>query len=320
MSSKIDLTTEWMGLRLRSPLLIGASPLTDDLDPLCRSVENGVGAIVMRSLFEEEIVAQEGDSSSAQGPFHIGTSSYIARLRRLRRALSVPVIASLNGTSRGGWVHLARELENAGAEAIELNLYEPPLSLEEPSEAVEARQLEVVRGVVESVQIPVAVKLTPFYAALPSFVLKLEREGARGVVLFNRFYQPGINLESLEPSNDLCLSTNEELPLRLHSLATLSGRTSVMLGCSGGVHSGDDMTKAILAGAQVVQIVSVLLNRGVGAISEILDVFQGHLERWHCKSSDEIRGHLSLSNVPDPRVWERRLYARMVKRPPPPRT
>lgn len=320
MSSKVDLTTEWMGLRLRSPLLIGASSLTDDLDPLCRSVDAGAGAVVMRSLFEEEISAQEGDASTLPEPFRVGVASYVARLQRLRRALPVPLIASLNGTSRGGWVRLARELEDAGAEAIELNLYEPPSSLSEPSAEVEARQIDVVHGVVDAVRIPVAVKLAPFYSALPAFAMRLEQQGARGLVLFNRFYQPDIDLDALELSREVRLSTSDELPLRLHGLATLAGRTSLGLACSGGIHTGDDMAKAILVGAQVVQVVSALLRRGTGAVREILDGLHARLNGWKCGSLGEVRGRLSLANVPDPRAWERLNYARLIKRPPPSRS
>jgi dihydroorotate dehydrogenase (fumarate) len=308
-----------MGLRLRSPLLIGASSLTDDLDPLCRCVDEGAGAVVMRSLFEEEIRAEEGAEARPEAEvFRRGVAPYLARLQRLRRALPVPVIASLNGVTAGGWVRMARDLEDAGAEAIELNLYESAASQGEPPASVEDRLVEVARGVVDAVRIPVAVKLTQHHASLLHTARRFEEAGVRGLVLFNRLYRPDIDLETLALTREIRPSSSDDLPPRLHGIAGLHGRVSLPLACSGGVHTGDDAMKAILAGAEVVQCVSAVLRRGPGVIGEILGGLRAHLLRLRL-SLGEARGRLSLASVDDAGPWERLHYARLLKRPPPPR-
>jgi dihydroorotate dehydrogenase (fumarate) len=309
-----------MGLRLRSPLVVGASSLTDDLDPLCRCVDAGAGAVVMRSLFEEEIRHELGENPDTDAVFRQGVTPYLARLQRLRRALSVPVIASLNGTSLGGWVRLAQSIEDAGAEAIELNLYEPSSGPEEPSSVVEDRLVEVVESVAGAVRIPVAVKVAPGFAALTPLARRFEGAGARGLVLFNRWYQPDLDLDTFELTRELRLSTSDELPLRLHALGALHGRLSLDLACSGGVHTGDDAFKALLVGARVVQCVSALLRRGPGAVAEILASLRARMEGRGFSSVDQARGALSLARAPDPRAWERLHYARILKRPPPARS
>lgn len=326
----VDLSTDWVGLRLSSPLMVGASPLTDDLDVLTECVEAGAGAIVMRSLFEEQIVAEQlgayhfidsridTDAEARtflpeSDVFGLGSEPYLRRLRKLKESLSVPVIASLNGDSPGGWVDLARDLEGAGADAIELNLYEVVTDPSESAEMVEARQIAVVRSVVETVKIPVAVKISPFYSSLPAFVGQLEQAGARAVVLFNRFYQPDIDLDALDVSRELTLSTNAELPLRLHACALLTSRTPLQLGVTGGIENGDDAVKSILSGAQTVQIVSALLEHGPQRMAGILEEFRSRLERLGYASADQARGALSLDKAPDPHAWERLNYARLLK-------
>ncbi|WLD12836.1 dihydroorotate dehydrogenase-like protein [Planctellipticum variicoloris] len=326
----VDLATDWVGLRLSSPLLVGASPLTDDLDALHACVEGGAGAVVMRSLFEEQIVAEQLGAHRwidshvdmnaeartflpESDVFGLGSGPYVARLRKLRDALNVPVIASLNGTTVGGWIDLACDLEQAGAAAVELNLYEVITDLSETAAVVEARQLAVVQSVVDKVQIPVIVKLSPFYSSLPGFARQLEQTGARAIVLFNRFYQPDIDLEVLDVSREVRLSTSAELPLRLHACALLSGRTSLQLAVSGGVHTGDDAAKAILAGAHVAQVVSVLLERGPRVLANLRDELRHRLSRFGYKTLAEARGVLSLNRAPDPHAWERLNYARLLE-------
>jgi dihydroorotate dehydrogenase (fumarate) len=326
----VDLTTDWVGLRLSSPLIAGASPLTDDLEALHQCVEGGAGAIVMRSLFEEQIVAEQlgahrwidshvdmnAEASTflpESNVFGLGSGPYLARLRKLRDSLNVPVIASLNGTTAGGWVDLARDLEQAGAAGVELNLYEVITDMAETAAAVESRQLSVVRSVVEKVQIPVIVKLSPFYSSVPGFARQIEQVGARAVVLFNRFYQPDIDLEALGVSRDVRLSTSAELPLRLHACAILSGRTPLHVAVSGGVHSGDDAAKAILAGAHVVQVVSALLEKGAQRLAGIRDELRHRLSHLGYSSLEQARGVLSLNRAPDPHAWERLNYARLLE-------
>ncbi len=325
-----DLTTQWLGLNLCSPLVVGASPLTDDLDALKACVDAGAGAVVMHSLFEEQLVAEQmaahrfidsriNTDAEARSffpesdVFAMGSSSYLKRLEQLQSSLDVPVIASLNGISPGGWTQHARELEEAGASAIELNLYDLATDPSDTAITLEQRQLKVVRSVVQQVSIPVSVKLSPFYSALPSFVAGLEAAGAHGLVLFNRFYQPDMDLDELELSREVVLSTNAELPVRLHAMAMLFNRTGLEMAASGGVHTGDDAAKAILSGATVVQVVSALLAEGPSALARITDEMTQRLSAMGYTSLVEARGALSLDNAPNARTWERLNYARLLQ-------
>ncbi len=325
-----ELATEWVGLRLPTPIVVGASPLTDDLNALRRCVSCGAGAVVMRSLFEEQIVAEQlaahrfidshvdTDAEARtflpdSHVFGLGSAPYLALLRKLRDALDVPVIASLNGSSPGGWVELARELAGAGAAAIELNLYDIATSFTESGADLEARQLAVVDSVVRAAEVPVIVKLSPFYSSLPAFIRGIERAEARAVVLFNRFYQPDVDLEALDVTREVSFSTSAELPLRLHACGLLSGRTPLHLGISGGVHSGDDAAKAILCGAHVVQVVSSLLQHGPDHVRGLVDGLRARLHRLGYRSVEEALGALSLDRAPDPHAWERLNYARLLQ-------
>ncbi|NMT62516.1 dihydroorotate dehydrogenase-like protein [Marinobacter orientalis] len=324
-----ELTTRWLGLDLRSPLVVGASPLTDDLEALKACVGAGAGAVVMHSLFEEQLVAEQmaahhfidsrinmdAEARSffpESDVFEMGSGSYLKRLDLLQDALDVPVIASLNGISSGGWTQHARELEDAGAAAIELNLYDLAMDPSDTAATLEQRQLEVVRSVVEQVTIPVSVKLSSFYSALPAFVAGVEAAGARGLVLFNRFYQPDMDLDELELSREVVLSSNAELPLRLHGMAMLFNRTGLEMAASGGVHSGDDATKAILSGATVVQLVSALLVEGPSALGRITGELNQRLSTMGYRNLAEARGALSLDNAPNAGAWERLNYARLL--------
>lgn len=324
-----ELATRWLGLELRSPLVVGASPLTDDLDALRACVKAGAGAVVMHSLFEEQLVEEqmaahrfidsrinidaEARSFFPESEvFEIGSGSYLQRLELLRRSLDVPVIASLNGISTGGWTGHALELEAAGAHAIELNLYDLATNPSETAASLEQRQLAVVRSVVEQVSIPVSVKLSPFYSALPAFVAGVEAAGARGLVLFNRFYQPEMDLDELELSREVVLSSSAELPLRLHAAAMLFGQTPLELAASGGVHSGDDAAKAVLSGATAVQVVSAILADGPGAMGKIHEGLNRRLSEMGYRNLTEARGALSMEKAPNSRTWERLNYARLL--------
>ncbi|WP_372986239.1 dihydroorotate dehydrogenase-like protein [Marinobacter sp.] len=324
-----DLSTRWLGLNLRSPLVVGASPLTDDLGALKACVDAGAGAVVMHSLFEEQLVAEqmaahrfidsrinmdaEARSFFPESEvFEMGSGSYIKRLEQLQSALDVPVIASLNGISPGGWIQHAGELESAGASAIELNLYDLATDPADTAATLEQRQLEVVRSVAEQVSIPVSVKLSPYYSALPAFVAGVEAAGARGLVLFNRFYQPDMDLDELALSRDVVLSSSAELPLRLHGVAMLFGRTGLEMAVSGGVHRGDDAAKAILSGATAVQVVSALLAEGPEALARITEEMKSRLSAMGYDSLAEARGVLSLENAPNAQTWERLNYARLL--------
>jgi dihydroorotate dehydrogenase (fumarate) len=324
-----ELATRWLGLDLCSPLVVGASPLTDDLDALKACVDAGAGAVVMHSLFEEQLVEEqmaahrfidsrinmdaEARSFFPESElFEMGSDSYLQRLELLRHSLGVPVVASLNGISTGGWTRHARELEAAGAHAIELNLYDLATDPSENAASLEQRQLAVVRSVVEQVSIPVSVKLSPFYSALPAFAAGVEAAGARGLVLFNRFYQPEMDLDELELSREVVLSSSAELPLRLHAAAMLYGQTSLEMAVSGGVHRGDDSAKALLSGATVVQVVSALLADGPGAMGRIHGELSRRLSDMGYRDLEEARGALSMEKAPNSRTWERLNYARLL--------
>ena len=325
-----DLCTTWMGLALQTPLVIGASPLSDDLRALQQLVEAGAAAVVLPSLFEEQIQAEQ------MGAFHhidayldldaearsflpgsqlfsLGVEPYLERIQRTRRQVQVPVVASLNGVSPGGWTRLATRLAEAGADAIELNLYEVATSLELSSDEREASQLEVVRSVVAGVEVPVGVKLSPFYTSLPHFVRRLKSLGVAGVTVFNRFYQPDIDLDSLDLDRKLVLSTPAELPLRLHALALLYGRVDLSLACSGGVHGGLDAARAILSGASAVQMVAAPLLEGATAIRRTLDELQQWLSEKGYASVEEACGVMSLGKVPDPHALERLNYSHLLQ-------
>jgi len=325
----VDLTTKWLGLTLRSPLVVGACPLTDELEALEACVRGGAGAVVMRSIFEEQITAEQMAihhyldtlaDTGAEGRtfvppssvFELGITPYLRILKRLRDALDVPVLASLNGTTPGGWLEMARALEEGGASALELNLYEVATEVDVPGAEIEARQLQVVRAVTGAVRIPVSVKLSPFYSSLPAFAAAVFEAGAAGVVLFNRFYQPDVDLEALDLNSRVRLSTHSELPLRLHALAILSGRSPLELAASGGAQTGDDATKAILCGARVVQVVSALLRHGPHRMAGIHEELVSRLARLGYPTVDEARGVLSLDRTSDPSVWERLQYMRLL--------
>lgn len=325
----VDLSVRWLGLELRSPLVVGASPLCDTAAAARELVAAGAGAVVLRSLFEEQLVADQlaahrffdahvDINAEARSflpdsdVFSVATTPTTDRIRALKDTLDVPVIASLNGVTPGGWVHHAKELADAGADAIELNLYDVVTDPAETGEQVERRQLEVVASVVAEVEVPVSVKLSAQYTSVPSFVTRVESAGAAGVVLFNRFHQPDVDLETLDVDHRLALSTPAELPLRLHALAILHQRTSLSLAAVGGVHHGLDAAKAILCGAQVVQVVSAVLAGGPDSLARIHRELAGWLDEHGYAALGEARGATALDNVADPHAWERLNYAQLL--------
>jgi len=326
----MDLTTTYLGLRLAHPIMPGASPMADDLDHVKKLEDAGASAIVMRSLFEEQIVREqigaaahiydlEGAHVEAlsylppTSVFAMGPERYLEQLRRIRAAVAVPVIASLNGTTPGGWVEYARLMEQAGAHALELNLYTIPTDVDETAQAIEERGLAVVTAVAAEVKIPFAVKLSPFYSSLPNFTKRLTLAGARGVVLFNRFYQPDIDIDELDVTHALHLSDSSELNLRLRWLAILSGRTPLSLAVSGGVHTGVDAVKAMMTGAHAVQVVSALLKRGPGYLRTLIDEVSAWLEEHEYESVAQLTGSMNLERSPNPAAYERANYMTLLQ-------
>lgn len=325
----LDLTTRWAGLTLKHPVFVGASPLVDDLETVKRMEDAGASCITMRSLFEEQLVADQlaahrfldGPADAfAEAPswlpstadFALGPDAYLERVRSIRAMVSVPVIGSLNGTTPGGWLKYAKLIEQAGAQALELNLYDLPSNPELSAADVERQQLDVVREIQKTLTIPVIVKLSPFYSSLPAFVSKLEHSGVAGIVLFNRLYQPDIDPEHLTVERTLHLSDRSELLLRLRWLAILSPITRMSLGCSGGVHTSIDVVKSLMAGAHVTQVVSAVLQRGTAVVGELVSGLRRFLEEHEYTSLDQLRGNMNLSRCPDPSGYERVNYLKLL--------
>lgn len=325
----MDLTTNYLGLRLSSPLMPGASPLVDDLDVVKQLEDAGAAAIVMRSLFEEQITGEKlatiyhmelyADSYSEalsyfpkSEEFALGPDQYLEHLRKIKQSVNLPVIASLNGTTPGGWVEYAKQIEQAGADALELNTYFVATDPQETGWAVELRILEVVRAVADAVNIPLAVKISPFFSSLSNFVYRLDELGIEGLVLFNRFYQPDIDTELLEAKPTLYLSDSSELLLRLRWLAILSRQVSANLACSGGVHTVTDVIKSVMAGADAVQVCSALLRHGPGYIKTLKEETVKWMEENSYTSLRQMRGSMGLARCPDPQAFERANYMRTL--------
>jgi dihydroorotate dehydrogenase (fumarate) len=300
------------------------------MDTVKRLEDAGAPAIVLRSLFEEQIVreqmAEHADIDGHSEAFAEATSffpspeafvldadRYLEHLRRVKEAVRVPVIASLNGTTPGGWLDYGRLMEQAGADALELNVYRIATSAETNGAEIERQTLEIVREVKRGVTIPVAVKLSPFFTALAHVARDLDRAGADGLILFNRFYQPDIDVNELELSPTLHLSDSSELLLRLHWVGILSGQVRASLAVTGGVHSALDVIKATMAGAHVTQMVSALLQHGPNHLRTIVGDLVTWMTEHEWSSLSEMRGNMSLLKVPDPEAYERANYMRMLQ-------
>jgi dihydroorotate dehydrogenase (fumarate) len=305
----MKLATRYLGLELDHPFMPGASPLADTLDSVRQLEDAGASAIVMRSLFEEQILQERFGSSG----FTFGPDRYLEQLRRIKASVSVPVIASINGTTTEGWLKYARLLQRAEADAVELNFYHLATEPTEDAASVEARLLDIVAVLKESITIPLAVKLSPFYSSLPNLATRLDTIGAQGLVLFNRFYQADIDPHELDTVPLLHLSTSDELLLRLRWLAILSGSYRGSLAITGGVHQPIDAVKAIMAGADAVQMVSTLLKNGVQQLTAVRDGFARWCEDHEYESIDQVRDSMNLAHSPNPRASERGNYLRILQ-------
>jgi len=326
----MNLTTEYLGMRLRNPIIVGASPLSDDLDTVRRLEDAGAAAIVLRSLFEEQITREDmaefvhldgrgesfGEASSvfpSPHAFALGPAQYLEHLRKIKNAVGIPVIASLNGSTPQGWIEYARIMGEAGANALELNLYRVPTDPDVDGAAIERRALDTVKAVRESITIPIAVKLSPFYTSFAHTARELDRAYVDGLVLFNRFYQPDIDVEGQTATRFLHLSDSSELRLRLHWIAILSGRTRASLAVTGGVHTALDVVKATMAGAHATQMVSALLMRGPSHLRTVLSDLERWLTEHEWESLSAMRGNMNFSKVPDPDAYERANYMLMLQ-------
>ncbi|HEY8994504.1 MAG TPA: dihydroorotate dehydrogenase-like protein, partial [Lacunisphaera sp.] len=327
----MNLATQYLGLKLKNPLVIGASPFCDEIDGARRLEDAGAAAIVMRSLFEEQIDHQQRSLSylldtnpgeilsgvreffPAYSDYPLTPNTYLDQVGHLKSTLKIPVIASLNGHRPGAWTDYAHKLEQAGADAIELNLYHLVTDPLMSGKQVEDDMIETVHNVCSAVKIPVSAKLSPFHAAPVQFALALEKAGAKGVVLFNRFYQPDFDLDELEVRPHLQLSDSSELLLRLRWMAVLSPHLKGSLGCSGGVHKSEDVIKALLAGAHTVQIVSLLLKEGPRVLTLLLAGMRRWMEEHSFEDIDRLRGSLNLKRCPNPAAHERANYIKVLQ-------
>jgi len=326
----MDLSTNYLGIKLPHPLVPGASPLADDLDTVRQLEDAGAAAIILRSLFEEQITREQEateihreshDDSFAEAmtyfpspdSFVLGPEEYLNHLGRVKQAVRIPVVGSLNGMTPGGWLSYARLIEQAGADALELNLYHPATDLDTSSWEVERQAIEMLREVKRGLKIPVAAKLSAFFTAFAHFALQLDAAGADGLVLFNRFYEVDIDIKDLEVLRSLHLSDSSELLLRLRGLAALSGRVKASLAVTGGVHTAVDVVKSTMAGAHVTQMVSALLKNGPGYLSKVRADLEAWMEENEWSSLNEMRGNMSQQRVPNPNVYGRANYMLMLQ-------
>lgn len=326
---KVDLRTRWLGLELAHPIVAAASPLTGSIDSLERLQDGGVAAVVLKSLFEEQIEHDEMAahnlmlygaelSPEARGFFpemqnwRTGPEQYLELLAGAKRVLRVPVIASLNGHTPGGWTSWARQLEQAGADAIELNVYFLAASIDDSSAEVEQRYIDLVASITQQVKIPVAVKVAPYFSAMANMAARLARAGAKGLVLFNRFLQPDIMLDELEVAPHMMLSSSDELRLALRWIAILRGRVDAGLAATGGAHTSDDVLKLLLAGADCVMLASSLLQRGPEHIGALVRGVQSWMAEREYDSVEQMKGSLSQQSCPDPDAFERAHYMKAL--------
>ena len=326
----MDLRTTYLGLNLPHPFMPGASPMVDRLDLVKRLEDAGASAILMHSLFEEQLMKEElatyhhieaPSESFAEAltylpkpdEFNLGPDQYLEQLVRIKQAVDVPVIASLNGFTSGGWIRYARLMQDAGANALELNVYYLATNPDESGEDVEARTLEILKAVKQAVTIPVSIKLSPFFSSFANMAKRLDEAGADGLVLFNRFYQPDIDVDALEVEPTLRLSDSSELNLRLRWLAVVSGHVKASLAVSGGVHTSLDAVKAVMTGAHAVQVVSAILQQGPDVLRRIREGVAQWLEEHEYESLEQMRGSMNLLHCPDPSSFERANYIRILQ-------
>jgi dihydroorotate dehydrogenase (fumarate) len=326
----VDLTTTYLGLKLKNPLVASAAqPVSDKVEKVKRLEEAGIGAVVMYSLFEEQIIHESleldhylsvGSEISPEvtsyypqtGNFTLAPEAYIEAVNKTKKAVNIPVIGSLNGVSTGGWIKYARKIEEAGADALELNLYYLATDPNITASELEENYVTLVGDVCKSIKIPVAVKLSPFLTAIPNITKRLANAGAKGLVLFNRFYQPDIDLESLEIVPNLVLSNPNDMRLPLRWVAILYGRIQADLAITGGVHSAEDVLKSMMAGASVAMMTSELLQKGFGRIPTLLSEIDKWMVEHEYTSVQQMKGSLSQKSIKNPAAFERANYMKTL--------
>jgi dihydroorotate dehydrogenase (fumarate) len=329
LTKTIDLTTSYLGLTLKNPLVVSSSPLCQDVANVRRMEDAGASAVVLHSLFEEQIDAESDEldraitATSSVGPEAtselpeltlpvMGPEAYLKHIQNCKHAVKIPVIASINGTSKGGWVSYAKQMQQAGADALELNIYNLPADASVTSTEVEAGYVELVKAVKEAVTIPVAVKLGPYFSSMANVAKQIDAAGADALVLFNRFYQPDFDLEALEVTPNLILSNPYDLLLRLHWVGVLYGNVKADLAITGGVHSAQDVVKSMMAGARVAMLTSALLKRGVSFIDTLQTELLVWLGEHEYDSIKQMQGSMSRRSVPQPQAFERANYMKVL--------
>lgn len=326
----IDLSTNYLGLKLRTPLVASASPLSRDVDSVCRLEDAGASAVVLYSLFEEQLHQEEAElefrlaqsaNTSAESltffpqpsEFQTGPEGYLEHIRKSKAAVKIPIIASLNGATLGGWTKFAKEIERAGADAIECNIYSLPTDPSVSSAEVENTYIEILRAVKSVVKIPVAVKLSPFFSNIAHVAHRFDQAGANGLVLFNRFYQPDIDLEELEVRPNVLLSTGQSIRLPLTWIGILYGRVKAVLAATSGVHHAEDVIKLLMVGANVTMLCSALMRNGVNHLRHVERGMQEWMDAHEYESVQQMRGSMSQMKCADPTAFERAQYMRAVK-------
>jgi dihydroorotate dehydrogenase (fumarate) len=325
----MKLSTTYLGFKLRTPLVPSASPLSEDIDNIKRMEDAGASAVVFHSLFEEQLqrnhhelqfyLTQNMDASAEattyfpQPPsFQIGPDVYVENIRRAKAAVRIPIIGSLNGSTFGGWLKYAQAIEQAGADAIELNIYSVPTDADASSEEIEESYLTMLASLKGQLHIPIAVKLSPYFTNLTRFARRLDKAGADGLVLFNRFYQPDIELETLEVSPNILLSTPMAMRLPMRWIALLRGRIGASLAATSGIHRATDALKMLMAGADVTMLCSVLLRRGIEHIRVLEKEMVQWLDEHEYESVEQLKGSMSQEHCPDPAAFERAQYMRAL--------
>jgi dihydroorotate dehydrogenase (fumarate) len=325
----MDLTTNYLGLKLRSPLVVSASPLSEDIDNIKRMEDAGAAAVVLYSLFEEQLRQdrlelnqnlQQGTDSFAEsltyfpepGEFKLGPEEYLRHVWKAKQATRIPIIASLNGSSLGGWTDYARQIQQAGADALELNIYYIPTDMDLTGTEVEMTYLDILRAVKSEVTIPVAVKLSPFFSNFANMAKRLDEAGANGLVLFNRFYQPDVELESLEIKPNILLSTPMASRLPLRWIALLHGKLKASLAATSGIHRASDSLKMLLVGADVTMLCSTVIRHGIPQIAMIEREMTDWLNEHEYESIRQLKGSLSQKNCPEPAAFERAQYMKAL--------
>ena len=309
----MDLSTTYMGLKLRSPLVMSACQvLSEDVANIKRAEDNGAGAIVLYSLFEEQLRDEARELHHHTSDYHLGPEGYLKHIQKAKAAVKVPVIASLNGCSLGGWTDFARKIEQAGADAIELNIYWIPADMSLPGTAVEQLYFDILKAVTGAVKIPVAVKLSARFSNIANMVKRLDDLGANGFTLFNRFYQPDIDLEALEIKPKVLLSTPHAMRLPLRWIAILKGHVKASLAGSSGIHSGQDVVKMLMVGADVTMLCSALLKNGISHLGLVEKELRQWMEEHEYESVKQMQGSMSQVNCADPSAFERAQYMRAI--------